>query len=81
MSNRRRFSGSYLVVGVLPLLSAVAQLGCSEGKWTQWGGPNRDFSVVAVSLKKKWPEEGPRKLWSREIGDCFSTIGSDGRML
>lgn len=64
----------------LLLLGAVT-LGCSQGSWTQWGGPNRDFSVGAAPIAEKWPEGGPQKLWSRELGDGFSTIVSDGRTL
>lgn len=62
-------------------LLAAASTGCSQGTWTQWGGPNRDFSIGAEPIAAKWPENGPKKLWSRELGDGFSTIISDGHRL
>ena len=37
--------------------------------------------MAPAPIANQWPEDGPRKLWSREIGDGFSTIVSDGRML
>ncbi|GMU33947.1 MAG: PQQ-binding-like beta-propeller repeat protein [Planctomycetia bacterium] len=68
-------------IGIPFFLLAAVTLGCSQGSWTQWGGPNRDFSVGAAPIADKWPEGGPQKLWSRELGDGFSTIVSDGRTL
>lgn len=42
--------------------------------WTRWGGPNGDFSVTGVTLARSWPADGPRKLWSRELGAGHSAI-------
>ena len=47
--------------------SALAQ-------WTQWGGPQRDFTAPSGVLSLDWPESGPAELWSRELGDGFSSI-------
>ncbi len=44
------------------------------GQWLQWGGPNQDFQADAHSLASHWPEEGPRKIWQRELGDGYSAI-------
>lgn len=49
--------------------------------WLQWGGPNRDFKSSATGLANRWPEQGPRKLWERPLGDGFSTILCDGETL
>ncbi len=49
--------------------------------WLQWGGPKRDFAVESKGLKDKWPDEGPKKIWDRELGDGYSTILSDGELL
>ena len=59
-------------------LFGMASLGFSSPSWTQWGGPNRDFTVDVTGLADKWPEDGPRRVWSRELGDGFATIISDG---
>lgn len=53
----------------------------SSAQWTQWGGPNRNFMVDAKGLADKWPEGGPKKLWTRDLGDGFSTIVADGDKL
>lgn len=63
-------------------LSALLSVGCaSKPAWRQWGGPQRNFTVESASLAQKWPEDGPTKLWSRELGDGFSSIVSNGRAL
>ncbi len=50
--------------------------------WTQWGGPNRDFAVPdSEPLADRWPEAGPRQIWSRPLGPGHSTIlVEDGRL-
>lgn len=53
----------------------------ARAQWPQFGGPNRNFTVDGKGLAEKWPEEGPRKLWSRELGDGYATIVVDGDLL
>jgi outer membrane protein assembly factor BamB len=49
--------------------------------WTQWGGPNRNFIVEATGLAERWPEAGPRVIWSRPLGTGHSAIvAADGRL-
>lgn len=50
-------------------------------QWTQWGGPHRDFTCDSTGLANAWPDEGPRKIWSREIGAGHSSILVDGDTL
>lgn len=50
-------------------------------QWPQFGGPNRNFQVDSPPLGSTWPSEGPKKLWTRELGAGFSGIAiSDGRL-
>jgi len=49
--------------------------------WPQWGGPTRDFKAPAVRLAASWPAEGPEALWSRDLGDGYSGIVTDGEAL
>jgi outer membrane protein assembly factor BamB len=49
--------------------------------WLQWGGPRRDFVVPVTGLASSWPAEGPRKLWSRALGDGYSGIAVEGTTL
>lgn len=53
----------------------------AAGEWRQWGGPARNFQVEATGLADAWPEEGPRRLWSRPLGSGHSSIiVDDGRL-
>jgi outer membrane protein assembly factor BamB len=61
------------------LLSGAA--GAQSIEWTQWGGPHRNFKSDAKGLAPSWPAEGPKRLWSRELGDGYSSIvASDGKL-
>ena len=46
-------------------------------QWPQWGGPNRDFKSDAKGLAAKWPDDGPKRVWSRPLGDGLSSIAMD----
>jgi outer membrane protein assembly factor BamB len=53
----------------------------SEKSWTRWGGPYRNFHAPGTGIAAEWPTDGPRKLWSRELGDGYSTVlVEDGRL-
>ncbi|UCE60531.1 MAG: PQQ-binding-like beta-propeller repeat protein [Phycisphaerales bacterium] len=67
---------------LLLLILSVALAGCATTpQWTQWGGPNRNFMVEATDLADEWPEDGPPKLWHRELGDGYSTIAVQNGVL
>lgn len=44
------------------------------GQWPQWGGKDRNFTADSKDLAAAWPEEGPKKLWSRPFGSGHSSI-------
>jgi outer membrane protein assembly factor BamB len=49
--------------------------------WRQWGGSNRNFIIEATGLADKWPDTGPRQMWSRPLGVGHSAIvAEDGRL-
>jgi outer membrane protein assembly factor BamB len=56
------------------ILSVSAASLNADLAWTQWGGPNGDFTCDAIGLAQTWPESGPVEVWSREIGPGHSTI-------
>ena len=57
------------------LIAAIqVPAGEAEASWTQWGGPSQEFRARSSNLAASWPEEGPRKLWSRELGEGYSAI-------
>src|SRR5215510_10390138 len=65
---------------------AVVCLGDRSGaqpasSWPQWGGPGRNFVVNSASLSTAWPSGGPKKLWTRALGEGHSAIAVDGGRL
>ena len=43
--------------------------------WPQWRGMNRDGISHETNLLKKWPEEGPKLIWSYEgLGAGYSSV-------
>ena len=60
--------------------SRTAQ-GAAAADWLQWGGAGRNFMPDATGLASSWPPVGPRKLWSRALGEGHSSIlVEDGRL-
>lgn len=66
-----------LLLLLFPNDSALGQ----SASWPQWGGPQRNFMVDAKGLGAAWPAEGPKRLWSRELGEGHSSIVADGGRL
>lgn len=67
------------------LIAAAAVAGLMtasvNAQWLQWGGPNRNFIVKNADVADEWPDKGPEKIWSRELGDGYATILADGDTL
>src|SRR5277367_2495739 len=49
--------------------------------WPVWGGKNRDFVVNTSGLADSWPAAGPKKVWSRALGDGYSAIAEESGVL
>jgi len=49
--------------------------------WTQFAGPTRDFRVDSKGLASTWPAAGPKKLWSRPLGEGYAGIATSGATL
>ncbi len=59
----------------------AAWAGDSDGSWKQWGGPHQDFKAASTGLASSWPDDGPKRIWERELGDGYSAIlVEDGRL-
>ena len=69
----------HLLLPVLCAASVSSQV--PSPAWPQWGGPTRDFKAPAARLAASWPSAGPKALWSRELGDGYSAIVTDGDAL
>jgi outer membrane protein assembly factor BamB len=73
------------VVGLLAVIAApVMLLGQDSGpsaSWHQLGGPARNFHVESAPLADVWPASGPTQLWSRTLGEGYSSVVADGETL
>lgn len=63
------------------LLLVVAPPAPASTDWLQWGGPTRNFKTDSKGLANSWPQSGPRRLWSRPLGEGHSTILVNGSKL
>jgi outer membrane protein assembly factor BamB len=77
MVYRRRFTCAILFMAA----AAVAVAQSPEPAWTQWGGPTRDFMSPSTGLATSWPATGPRRLWSRPLGEGHSMVLAEGGRL
>jgi outer membrane protein assembly factor BamB len=62
------------------LICAAAAYGASL-EWPQFAGPHRNFTSDSTGLANSWPAAGPKRLWSRDLGDGYSGIAVDGGVL
>lgn len=70
-----------VLVSVAGQVTAVSGQGPVSRDWLQWGGANQDFRVAAPALADGWPESGPERLWTRELGEGYSSIlAESGRL-
>src|SRR5579862_2341038 len=53
----------------------------SAQDWPVWGGKYRDFIVGAALLAEAWPASGPKKVWSRPLGDGYSAVAVERGVL
>lgn len=71
----------FVITGVMLLLSLDAGTLAQSPGWPQFGGPQRNFMVDAKGLASTWPASGPKRLWSRDLGEGHSSIVADGGRL
>ena len=60
------------------LLSLAATCSAGSLEWPQFGGPRGNFKSDATGLANSWPSTGPKRLWSRNLGEGYSAISVDG---
>ncbi|MGD1093490.1 MAG: PQQ-binding-like beta-propeller repeat protein [Bryobacteraceae bacterium] len=65
------------LIAAVPVFAAAANL----PEWPQFGGPNRNFIVDSSAVADAWPAAGPKKLWSRPLGEGYSGIAVDSGTL
>ena len=72
------------LLGLLPISLLATQVFGDEKDapgWHQWGGPDRNFHAKSTGLATTWPAGGPNKLWSRALGEGYSSIVADSDAL
>jgi outer membrane protein assembly factor BamB len=70
---------AFLAIALACASSTV--LGQGSSSWTQWGGPTRNFMSDSKGLASSWPASGPKKLWTRALGEGHSSIlAENGRL-
>ncbi len=75
--------GTFVLVlggGTLPSMAQDGGAAIAPG-WGQWGGAHGDFHVDSSELADEWPAGGPAVLWSRSLGDGYSSILQAGERL
>jgi len=62
----------WLIVALV--IVPITTRGQTRPSWTQWGGPGRNFMSESKGLASSWPAGGPKKLWTRALGEGHSSI-------
>ncbi|MCL2641399.1 MAG: PQQ-like beta-propeller repeat protein, partial [Phycisphaerales bacterium] len=66
---------------ILCILLLSLPLMAIDTEWTQYGGPNRNFTSSEKIPLEEWPESGPKELWRHTVGAGFaSPIAVDGKI-
>jgi hypothetical protein len=66
-----------LLVGSLSTCPTTAT--ADDADWPQFHGPNRDNLSTETGLLERWPDGGPRLLWTASgLGHGFSTVAIAG---
>jgi len=68
-------------LGLLCICWFALSITATAQSWPQWGGPQRNFMVEAKGLAETWPASGPKRLWSRSLGEGHSSIIVDADRL
>jgi len=75
--------GTAPLATMLGLLVLTAQAGAGAApEWPQFHGPRRDNISDETGFLKRWPQGGPKKLWTAKgIGHGFSTVAIAGGLI
>ena len=65
---RKYFSQRFVITALLVLTTPGW---CVAAGWPQFQGPNRDGISSENGLANQWPKDGPRVLWSCDVGEGF----------
>jgi outer membrane protein assembly factor BamB len=74
MTTTRLLWAAAMAAGFLAAGAPLVVRGATTTDWLQWGGSGRNFMPEAAGLASSWPAEGPRRLWTRALGEGHSAI-------
>jgi len=75
-----RNPSTFIVLALGVSVSAISF--AAVRNWPQFRGPNRDGKSTETGLLKKWPEGGPKLLWTAKgIGAGYSTVSVAGGLI
>ena len=67
-----------VAIAAVMLGAPVAPRGAVATDWLQWGGAGRNFMPETTGLASSWPPGGPKRLWTRPLGEGHSAILAEG---
>lgn len=59
---------------VIALFALLITVPCLAGEWPQILGPHRDGIAEKERLTDGFPKDGPKTVWSHEVGDGFAGV-------
>jgi outer membrane protein assembly factor BamB len=59
-------------------LTASVPAAARAGDWPAWRGPTGDAISMETNWSNDWPADGPKKLWTAQVGVGFSAISIAG---
>lgn len=77
----RRTQRTVFTLFAITLLGGLLSISVAAEDWPQWGGKRRNFTSGAKGLADTWPAEGPKELWSRSLGEGYSSMAVEGGRL
>ena len=66
------------VLSVTPAIQNSRNAAAQSSSWPGWGGPRHNFTSDTKGLAENWPPEGPKRIWSRALGEGHSSIIGEG---
>jgi outer membrane protein assembly factor BamB len=70
-----------MAIGVALAGMAAGVRGAAPADWLQWGGAERNFMPQAAGLAASWPAGGPKRLWTRALGEGHSAILAENQRI
>ncbi len=75
LANGKIFARDHTGDMVCVELNTKAKSSSDSSEWPQWHGAGRDNISKETDLLKKWPDGGPKMLWSYDqLSDGYSTV-------